>query len=236
MLVNAQPVLGVLDMYRLIWISGRFGGHKTALAFQIAKRYLEKGYRLATNSRCVWSDPLENITLDHNNKLHAVCILDEGGLYFKSGRQVEQIAAYAAKMDVIYIIPSFWPPTRAAQVVNIQPIISLKATGLPIIIYKWKVSIGGFKENGWFFWWNPSEIYGIYSRQDPGEDPEEIIQWLVKRSEQFRKSYGRSTANEVFKLGEISESEQILEASAVFQEAAEEIGSSISKGRNKRRR
>jgi hypothetical protein len=236
MLVNAQPVLGVLDMYRLIWISGRFGGHKTALAFEIAKRYLDKGYSLATNSSCIWADDLDQITLGDNNKLHAVCILDEGGLYFKSGRQVEQIAAYAAKMDVIYIIPSFWPPTKAAQVVNIQPIISLKATGLPIIIYKWRVSIGGFKENGWFFWWNPAEIYGVYSRQDPGEDPDEIIDWLTRRSNEFRSRYGRSTRDDIFSLAEISEGDQIMEGAAIMAEAAEDLGTALSGRRNKRRR
>jgi hypothetical protein len=235
MLVNAQSIVGVLDMYRLIWISGRFGGHKTALAFKLAENYLNKGYRLATNTRTVWADPLEEIQLNENNKLKAVCILDEGGLYFKSGRQVEQIAAYAAKMDVIYIIPSFWPPTSAAQIVNIQPIVSLKATGLPVIIYKWTVSIGKFKENGWFFWWNPGEIYGIYSRQDPGEEPEELIKFLVARSDEFRRNYGRKTNDEVFNLGVISESEQIAEAASIFSQAASDIGTSISGGRNKRR-
>jgi len=236
--INAEPILGVLDMYRLIWISGRFGGHKTALAFQIARRYLDKGYRLVTNSRCIWSDDLDDVYLNENSQLHSVVILDEGGLYFKSGRQVEQIAAYAAKMDCVYIIPSFWPPTRAAQIVNIQPVISLKATGLPVIFYKWKVNIGGFKDNGWFIWWKPQEIYGIYSRQDPGDDPEKIVQFLIDRSKQYRENYGRSN-NEVFSLEAISEADKIEEAALAISESAQEFGSSIqtlSKRKYKRRR
>lgn len=233
--INAESILGVLDMYRLIWISGRFGGHKTALAFKIAERYLKKGYKLATNSRSIWADDLDSIRLNEKNQLKAVCILDEGGLYFKAGRQVEQIAAYAAKMDVVYIIPSFWPPTKAAQIINIQPVVSLKATGLPVIIYKWRVDIGQFKEKGWFAWWNPSEIYGIYSRQDPGEEPERIVKFLVDRSNEYRKRYGRNTTDEVFKLDTISEAEQIIEASEVIAGAAGDFAS-VFEGRNRKRR
>lgn len=233
MFLNAEPILGVLDMYRLIWISGRFGGHKTALAFQIAKRYMEKGYKLATNSRCVWADPFENIKLNEKNQLHSVVVLDEGGLYFKSGRQVEQIAAYAAKMDVVYLIPSFWPPTKSAQIVNIQPVISLKAAGLPAIFYKWRVDIGSFKDKGFFIWWDPSEIYGSYSRQDPGDDPDSIVQFLVDRSNEFRTRYGRTNAP-IFSLEDISEGDQITEASTVIADAAETMSSVLSR-RSKRR-
>lgn len=234
-LINAEPILGVLDMYRLIWISGRFGGHKTALAFQIAKRYLDRGYKLATNTRTIWADDLDKIQLNKNNQLKTVCILDEGGLYFKAGRQVEQIAAYAAKMDVIYIIPSFWPPTRAAQIINIQPIVSLKATGLPVIIYKWRVDIGSFKEKGWFAWWNPKEIYGVYSRQDPGDEPDAIIRFLTDRSNEYRQRYGRKGTDEVFSLAAISEAEQILEAGTIISDAADDFAAVLSRTGRKRR-
>lgn len=233
--INAESILGVLDMYRLIWISGRFGGHKTALSFKIAERYLKRGYKLATNSRSVWADDLDKITLNEKNQLKTVCILDEGGLYFKAGRQVEQIAAYAAKMDVVYIIPSFWPPTKAAQIINIQPVVSLKATGLPLIIYKWRVDIGQFKEKGWFAWWNPSEIYGIYSRQDPGEEPERIVKFLTDRSNEYRTRYGRTTTDEVFSLAAVSEAEQIIEAGTIIADAADDFATVFSRGGRKRR-
>jgi len=235
MFINAEPILGVLDMYRLIWISGRFGGHKTALSFKIAERYLKAGYNLITNTKSVWADDMDLVNLNENNQLHSVVILDEGGLYFKSSRQVEQIAAYAAKMDVVYIFPSFWPPTKSAQVVNIQPIVSLKATGLPIIIYKWMVNIGGFREKGWFMWVRPSEIYGIYSRQDPGNEPDLIIDWLVEKSEEFRSRYGRKTNNSLSKLVEVTEGDKFLESAEIFETAAEKITALSGRKRSKRR-
>lgn len=231
---NAEPILGVLDMYRLIWISGRFGGHKTALAFQIAKRYLERGYHLATNSRSVWADPFDTIKLDDKNQLKSVVILDEGGLYFKNGRQVEQIAAYAAKMDCVYIIPSFWPPTRAAQIINIQPVVSLKAAGLPVIFYKWRVDIGSFRDKGFFAWINPSEIYGVYSRQDPGDDPDEIVQFLVDRAGEFRERYGRKS-NQIFTLESISEGDQFEEAASTIAASADAMATVFSRNGKRRR-
>jgi len=234
MFINADPILGVLDMYRLIWISGRFGGHKTALAFKIAERYLQKGYYLATNSKCVWGDDLKDINLNQNNQLHAVVVLDEGGLYFKSSKQIEQIAAYAAKMDVVYIIPSFFPPTKAAQVINIQPVVSLKATGLPIIVYKWRIDIGSFKEKGWFLWIYPNEIYGIYSRQDPGDDPDLIIEWLIDQSDEYRRRYGREP-NKVLNLEAITEGDKILEASEIMASSADEFSSVLARKNSKRR-
>ena len=235
MFINAQPILGVLDMYRIVWISGRFGGHKTALAFQIAKTYLERGYNLVTNSRSVWADDINDVTLNNDNQLHSVVILDEGGLYFKSSKQIEMIASYAAKMDVVYLIPSFWPPTRSAQIINIQPVISLKATGLPIIVYKWTIKIGHFKDNGWFLWWNPKEIYGIYSRQDPGDDPESIIEFLIKNTEEFRRRYGRKASNKLLELEAISEGDKILEASEVIAASADSMSSIPKRKRRKRR-
>lgn len=234
MFIGAEQILGILDSYRLIWISGRPGGHKTALAFMIAKRFLESGYRLVTNSRSVWADDLKDVDLDHNNHLHSVVLLDEGGLYFKASRQIEEIASYVAKMDQIFIIPSFWAPAKIAQAINIQPVVSLKATGLPIIVYKWRVDVGATKDKGIFFWWDPKEIYGVYSRQDPGEDPEEIIKFLISKKDQYRKRYGRKTSDEVFKLETVSEAEQFMEAAQIMEATTSDFATLSHRSHKKR--
>jgi len=233
MLLGAGGVLGILDMYRLIWISGKFGGHKTALAFRLAEDYLKKGYRLITNNKTVWADNMNEIDLNENNQLHAVLLLDEGGLYFKSTKQIELIAAYARKMDCIYIIPSIFPPAKIAQIVNIQPVVSLKSTGLPIILYKWTIRIGQYKDNGWFIWWNPSEIYGIYSTNDPGSEPDIIVDYLIEKTEQYRRSFGHDAKNKLSQLVEITEGDKILEASTIIQNAFEEVSIPNRKGRKR---
>lgn len=108
-LIGAESFTPLLDMYRLCYIGGRPGAHKTSLAHLLAVPYLEKGYKFITNCRSVWADDIDKVFLSPSDgKLKAVVVLDEGGLVFKVNVQVEQMAAYTRKMDVIYMIPSFF--------------------------------------------------------------------------------------------------------------------------------
>jgi len=100
-------------------------------------------------------------------------------------------------MDCIYLLPSFWPPTRAAQVLVVQPIFNFKRAGIPVVFYRWRVKIGSFEDKGFFIWWRPEEIYGIYSRQDPGDTGAEIVEFLIKRTEEFRERYGRGGSDSI---------------------------------------
>lgn len=190
-LIGAGAFQGIIDLYRLLWIGGRPGGFKTSLAFYLARTYLANGYRLVTNCRSPWADEIAAIEPHPDGALRAIVLLDEGGLHFKSSRQVEEIASYSRKMDLIYVISSFWPPARAAQVVTVQPIFNLMGTGLPLVVYKWKVRLGSFEDKGTFLWWDPASIYGVYSTLDPGGGAGKIVSWLVDQKEAYKKRYGR---------------------------------------------
>lgn len=233
-LIGAGTFISVVHNYRLLWISGRFGGGKTSLGYYMASEWLKKGYRLITNGRCIWADDMEKIDfVDDFGHLKAVIVLDEGGLEFKASKQVEQIAAYASKMDCIYILPSFWPPVKAAQVVTCQPLFGFLLIGLPLIVYKWQVNLGGFKDAGHFFWWKPKEIYGVYSRQDPGDVAQDIIAYLVRKSEEFREIYGR--AGKRLSALDVSETDILRDVASEFGEAADAISLS-QRERGRRRR
>ena len=242
-LVNAGSLMELVKSYRMVWIGGRFGGGKTSLSYVIAEHYLRQGYRLVTNNRCVWADDTNNVQLEDAGKLKAVVLLDEGGLYFKASKQIEQICAYAAKMDVIYLLPTFFPPAPAARVLTIQPVYSLMSAGIPLIVYRWRVKLGAWDDAGGFAWWYPRAIYGIYSRQDPGSDPQEIIDWLVCRMGQYREVYGHG--NELPDMGStvdgmqggngVSDADIIYDAAASFTDAADTISrAAISKRGRKR--
>ena len=220
-LIGAAQFLRTVESYRLLWIAGKFGGGKTSLAYYMSEPWLKKGYRLITNGKCIWADSLEDMQfVDEWGHLKAVIVLDEGGLEFKASAQVETIAAYAAKMDCIYILPSFWPPVRRAQVVTCQPLFSFHTIGIPLIVYRWDVQLKGFKDGGSFYWWKPQEIYGVYSRQDPGEMASDIVEFLAEKSEEYRRLHGRK--NRLFQM-EGSSEELILEAANTFAEAAESL-------------
>ncbi|MFC1936776.1 hypothetical protein ACFLYP_03825 [Chloroflexota bacterium] len=194
-LINGGQIISIVRDYRLLWMPGKFAGGKSSFAIYLAGLLAkENGYRIITNMWTVWNDDIEEVRLLENGMLKCVVILDEGGLHFKSSAQIEQIAAYASKMDCIYIIPSFFPPTPKAQVVTVQPVYSLKAAGIPAIRYEWQVRVEGWRDQGTFWWWWPYEIYGVYSRQHPGTRPERIIQFLVERMEDYVRQFeGDST-------------------------------------------
>jgi hypothetical protein len=207
-----------------VWLRGRFGSGKTAFAYRIAQYYLDQGYKLISNNANVWDEGL-NVKFDLETKqLKLVVILDEGGLYFKASKQIEMMAAYAAKMDIIIIIPSFFPPARNAQVLVIQPLFNFSPIGLPITLYRWVVNLGGFKDAGTFFWSFPAEVYGIYSRNDPGDRGQDIINYLIERTNEFRQLYGRST-DEISGMAQATEGENILDAAGIFQDAVDGFAS-----------
>lgn len=236
MLINAGDCIRTCANYRLVWILGRFGGGKTSLAYKIAEFYGNQGYRLLSNNYSIWADDWKDVSLDKNNHLHAVVIWDEGGQYFTDARQIKQIAAYANKMDVIHLIPSYFPPCRAAQVVTIQPQFNLKSAGIPLIVYKWRVRLGGFQDEGNFYWLNPKEIYGVYSRQDPGDTAGELVEYLTKKTEEYRSAYGRERTNNVFEVEESSSQFQVFsDGVEAFQEGVDSLAKTLSKGKRRRR-
>lgn len=211
-LINAQVALLNIQSYRLVWIAGRTGGHKTSVAYKLAQPFLERGYRLITNNRCAWADDMEKVDLLDNGMLKAVVVLDEGGRYFKANQQIEMLASYPAKMDLIYLFPSFWPPTKAARLMTIQPIFNLLSAGIPVVVYKWRVRIEGFEDKGTFLWWQPKEIYGIYSRQDPSEHAQGIIAYLQEKTEKYVTRFGRERGNIISEMEATSESASFTDA------------------------
>ncbi len=244
MLVGASNVISMLQEYRLCWISGRFSGGKTSVAYRLAYDFLQRGYRLISTNMSVWSDDFESVTFDSSSgspKLRCVFILDEGGLYFKSTSQIEEIAAFAAKMDCIYIIPSFFPPVRSAQVLIIQPIFGLRGAGVPLVVYKWRVKIGSFSDSGIFFWWRPSEVYGVYSRQDPGDTPEQVINFLIQKTSEYKAYYakqrGKNSVPEVEGSGRFvgaSDIDRLVDVAEDFRFSVEEFATfSSRRGRRK---
>ncbi len=234
MFINGGQIFPIIQSYRLVWIAGRFSGGKTSFSYKVAERFLKNGqYRLISNTNCIWNDDPNDVQLMDDGMLHAVIVLDEGGQWFKSSKEIERIAAYAAKMDCIYIIPSFWPPNRSAQVVTIQPLFNFISAGIPAIVYSWSVSLGSFKDKGWFAWVYPQSIYGVYSRQDPGDSPETIISFLTQRTEEYIQSRGRNHGLQP--MGETSAADLIFEASNTLVQAADSF-SALSVGKSKSKR
>jgi hypothetical protein len=236
MFFNAGPLFGIVQTYRMCWVGGRPGGHKTSFSYALAEQFLKIGYSLVSNNRSVWADKMEEIHINKDGLMKTVVIVDEGGRYFKSSRQIEALLSYPAKMDLILLIPSFWPPVRTAQVITVQPLFSLRSAGLPVIFYRWHVHIGDWRDNGSFVWLNPQEIYGIYSRRDPGDSADAIIRWLIDRTQEFERFEGRET-DSIPGVEAVSPAEIISDASDQIAEAITyQVEALSGRGNRSRRR
>jgi hypothetical protein len=222
MLIGEERVLGILESYRLLWIGGRFGGGKTSLAFRLARPFLERGYRLLTNIRTVWADDPSDIDfIDRFGHLRLVVIMDEGGLWLKRNRMVEAMAAYAAKMDCIYIISSFFPPASYFRIFRIQVLYGFRHIRIPLIFYRWFLASYGFSDKGLLIWIRPEEIYGVYSRQDPAVDGNAIVEFMARKVQEYRKIYDRDSKDlSVDLIDEGSDLEQVV---ADFADAISEF-------------
>lgn len=224
MLINGGMPVSLLELYRIIWIGGRTGGYKTSLGIRLAREYLDRGYHLVTNTPCIWADDIESIHLDSEGHLNTVVILDEGGKDIKWSRQWEDLMSYVAKMNFIFIMCSFVPPVRTAQMCTIQPLGNLKQVMLPVVIYKWRISHYAVRESGVFAWWGMEEMYGIYSRQNPGAKAGKILRWLIDRKMEFERFYGiEEDDNGISGLEKPSAGELMADAAESFAQAADDI-------------
>lgn len=193
MLIGAESIYSIITAYRLVWISGRFGGGKTSLAFLLSRYYLERGYRLVTNVHTVWADSLDSVYL-RDGKLRAVLLLDEGGLWLSS-EHAKALAAYSAKLDLVFLVPSFFPPPAAFRVVRVSVLWTLRHIGVPLTVYRWTVSSGASSDSGRFVWLLPEwdGVYGVYSRFDPSGELDDIVEWMSVQVSSFRALHGRSS-------------------------------------------
>jgi len=232
MLIGGERVLGILESYRLCWIGGRFGGGKTSLAFRLAQPFLERGYRLLTNIRSVWADDPEDIDfVDEFGHLRLVVVMDEGGLWLKRNAQVEAMAAYAAKMDVVYIISSYFAPASYFRVFKIKVLYGFRHIRIPLVFYRWSLrDVEGFADSGLLIWWNPAEVYGVYSRQDPAQDGNEIVEFMARKVEEFRERYDRRRRHQ----RELQEQGSLEEVVADFADVIAEFKDAATRIRRRR--
>jgi hypothetical protein len=233
MLIGGGEIVEFLELYRFCWITGRPAGGKTSFAVRIAREFLERGYRLASNLKCVWNDDLASIGLNKDGMLKVVVIMDEAGLQLQSSKQVKRVFSFSAKMDMIILIPSHSEPPRAAQIVTIQPVFSFISIGLPIIVYTYEVNCGRFKTKGFFLWIAPKEVFGVYSRQFTSYGVEKIINWCNEKTKEFVTSQGGDFVPEVDD-SKFAWVESFSEAGNALEDAVDELSVSVRKAGRKK--
>lgn len=241
MLVNAYAVVEMLRLYRVAWISGRYAGGKTSLAFRLAYELLDSGeYRyLLTNCRSVWSDDPSAIEA-RDGKLDAVVILDEAGLFLRTNADAERFLAFLRKFNVVVILASVWPPATAFRHFRIQRVLDFRRLGLPLWLYRAVLRYESVAEQYWFAWLDPAEIYGIYDTRDiPVDDAGIGARLQLHLSEELsRRGYGgiRSGVQALETSGRNDVSVQLADVAQALSEFSEYVAISVPGGGRRRRR
>jgi hypothetical protein len=246
-------LMGLVRAYRVVYVAGRYGSGKTALAVRLAYELLESGFatRCVANFPVVFADDWEQLNIEDPYASNTVVILDEGGLFLETRGDTKELLAFLRKMNITLIIPSVHPPANRIRAVTIQRLINLQALGLPAWLYSVYLASGHIKEESKFLWWRPSEIFGTYDTLSAPVDDDGIGEWLVSLKERIR-SVSRKTRKQIGGQFEDSvlagtaaavggnlsagsaQADAILEAADVMADAAALI--SASQGKTRRRR
>lgn len=251
-LINADTLIANVKSFRILWLMGRPGSFKTSLAFRIAYELLECGFSryLISNVRSPWRDDPEKVVLKDGKYADCVCVIDEGGLFLKTGHDAESFIAFTRKLNIVLLIPSYTPPTQRLRPLFVQRVMGLNTIGLPAQIYNMNLNYGGIQEKGRFIWRNPAEVFGCFDSDamasDDGGMVDYVQRWTAEASKTTRTiTKYKEGARSGFKISgfddtgaseagggqvaaELSAVESQRRASESFLEAAEEISSSLS--------
>lgn len=193
-LLGAGVFMDMLKTSRLLNMAGRTGGGKTSLAYRIAFELHEAGFirYIFSNVDSVWNDDPRDMALVER-RIDAAFILDEGGLFLEKRTEFKQYSAFMRKLNIVLIIPSVWEPMTGIKFLRVQRLMSLEVVGLPVWVYRWRLSHGEIRERGLFFWRQPSEIFGVYDTAGFPTDDDGIARYITKWTDEAKKQagYGR---------------------------------------------
>ena len=180
MLMRAQPLLHMLNQFRLAWIMGGYGAGKTLVSYALAYELFKTGrYRyLIGNSHSVWTDNPEQVVLRDDAFVDAIVILDEAGLFLRMNRDADRFMLGLRKLNITILCPSVLPPSSRIKFLQVQRTLNGQAFGLPAWFYQWRLNLGSNKEKDNFILVNPSNYFGIYDTLDYPVDDLYISDWL----------------------------------------------------------
>lgn len=171
-------------LYRMVWISGRFGGGKTSLAVAIAQwlcaksyaRYIASNIKLLVGKEVACVDPAElrRITCKGPVYTDTVILMDESWTIVGKGtgrKQVVDWLAYMRKGNNFLVMPSVLPLVSEVGVLRVERVFNGLGFGMPVWLYRWYLGDhrrGG--DRGWYAFVRPQRVFGLY---DTGAIPSE---------------------------------------------------------------
>lgn len=188
MLIGADVVIDEIIGSRLVWITGMNRTHKTALAYRLSHELMRTGkFRyICSNVPDVWSTPPEDIKPIDKLYLDTIFLLDEISEYIETDEEKKVLESFMGKFRSVVLGVSRGKP-KGTFPLMIYPVFQMQVIGLPCVIYKWKFRFETQKDHGWFMWWRPSEIYGIYDSDSPVVSDMGILDLLLDHKMNVRR-------------------------------------------------
>lgn len=188
---------------RIVCITGSLGSGKTLITHEISEPFLRDGYKFVTNFKSAWVDEPDMIEMrEKGDQVHAVVVVDEGGLYVRSFEDVKRLSSFARKLDMYILFSGKKLPHVDLQELRLYLWFDLwKNLRIPLRVWRYDVQIDVTKSyHGYLWqtgWW---AFYGLYSTLDPGSDAEEILKWVDSWIRRFGSFYDRKQFDGVSKV------------------------------------
>lgn len=197
MLLFADTFLRLCFSYRIVWLSGRFGGGKTLLGFLLAYQMMNRyGLRyLFSNCLSVWNDDPKTMKLREGRKCDAVLVLDEAGEFMETPSDVKAWVSFFRKTNLVLLLPSVRPPHHSVRFLTVQRILNLKVIGLPVWVYRWDLDSGANSDYGYFTLLFPERIFGVYDTDGFPEDADVLLAKVKTWKTQAAIATGYKTAS-----------------------------------------
>lgn len=172
-------LLHYVTLFRTLWLSGRYGGGKTALAVHLAFMLCKNDYaeNIVSNIELAGT-PTAILTRDQLFDLRdCAMVLDESWLMLGQGTsnsKVQEWLAYLRKSNLYMLLPSVMPLAKQVSHLVVERELSLMPLGLPLWIYRWRLTTGGTTKRaqqlGRVYWYKPASVFNLYNHEDrPGE-------------------------------------------------------------------
>lgn len=184
-------------LYRMLWLSGRFGGGKTSLAIALAQALCAKGYArfIASNIPLFFGREIRRVDIKGLRAVDAaglpvvrdtVIILDEAWQHLgeRKGHAADDWLAYMRKANNFLLMPSVLPLAKVVQQLTCARFFNGMVFGIPLWLYWWrlgKTGKGVDGDKGRFWWWHPAKVFALYDHS--GVPLEEYIIYDTWESE-----------------------------------------------------
>lgn len=188
---NAGEFLGMLHAFRIVWLSGRFGGGKTSLAVILAAKLLadKKVDTVVSNFSTSISSAVDDSSMLYN----AAIVLDESWIYLDDRSSVTTYAAFVRKFNHYLLLPSVWPPHNRFTFLSVQRVFNAYVVGVPAWVYRWQLGMKAVKEKGYFSVINPHAVFGFYDTEFVPVDDGGISD-AIKRTGESRGFKGKPSS------------------------------------------